>query len=214
FKLAILYFTESGEKVRRRKLIANDILIILKNEFGIEVKDYFIDLDLLQLINSVKRMYSGDDNGVDLYKFVTKHIFVNLNIDEKNYPSIFKHYLFFINEVEDRIKNNSLSSSVSSFKKMFKSRDGITLTTAHKVKGNEYDTVIAINLLNGKIPHWNEIFNVSDKGISSARKLLYVICSRAKNNLFLFSEVGYFTSKGDLLYPTQLLDKIEFDYNI
>ncbi|MGQ7899325.1 ATP-dependent helicase, partial [Enterococcus faecium] len=63
FKLAILYFTESGEKVRRRKLIANDILIILKNEFGIEVKDYFIDLDLLQLINSVKRMYSGDDNG-------------------------------------------------------------------------------------------------------------------------------------------------------
>lgn len=28
-------------------------------------------------------MYSGDDNGVDLYKFVTKHIFVNLNIDEK-----------------------------------------------------------------------------------------------------------------------------------
>ncbi|HBE7448407.1 TPA: UvrD-helicase domain-containing protein, partial [Enterococcus faecium] len=27
FKLAILYFTESGEKVRRRKLIANDILI-------------------------------------------------------------------------------------------------------------------------------------------------------------------------------------------
>ncbi|WP_426079886.1 hypothetical protein, partial [Escherichia coli] len=55
FKLAILYFTESGEKVRRRKLIANDILIILKNEFGIEVKDYFIDLDLLQLINSVKR---------------------------------------------------------------------------------------------------------------------------------------------------------------
>lgn len=40
---------------------------------------------------------------------------------------------------------------------MFKSRDGITLTTAHKVKGNEYDTVIAINLLNGKIPHWNEI---------------------------------------------------------
>ncbi|BDP68866.1 hypothetical protein EfmAA94_00390 [Enterococcus faecium] len=80
---------------------------------------------------------------------------------------------------------------------MFKSRDGITLTTAHKVKGNEYDTVSAINLLNGKIPHWNEIFNVSDKGISSARKLLYVICSRAKNNLFLFSEVGYFTSKGD-----------------
>lgn len=98
-----MYFTESGEKVRRRKLIANDILIILKNEFGIEVKDYFIDLDLLQLINSVKRMYSGDDNGVDLYKFVTKHIFVNLNIDEK-ITRLFLHYLFFINEVEDRIK--------------------------------------------------------------------------------------------------------------
>lgn len=70
---------------------------------------------------------------------------------------------------------------------MFKSRDGITLTTAHKVKGNEYDTVIAINLLNGKIPHWNEIFNVSDKGISSARKLLYVICSRAKI-IYFFSQ--------------------------
>lgn len=54
---------------------------------------------------------------------------------------------------------------------------------------------------------------VPDKGVDSARKLLYVICSRAKNSLFLFSEIGYITSKGTPLSSTQLLNEIEFDYD-
>lgn len=212
FKLSILYFTKSGEKVYRRKTLAKEILNILINEFGIEIDEYYIDLDLLKVINSSKKMCTSK-NGVELYEFITKRLFIEFNITEKNYPSVLKQYTFFVDEMKERIKNNSLSNDIASFERMFKSRKGITITTAHKVKGNEYDTVIAINLLNGKIPHWDEIINSPDKGENSARKLLYVICSRAKNNLFLFSEVGYTTKKGRPLLPSDLLKNIEFSYD-
>lgn len=212
FKLSVLYFTEPGEKVYRRKRLAKEILNILINEFRIEISERYIDLDLLKIINSSKKMCKAK-NGIELYDFITKCLFTKFNITEKNYPSVLTQYTFFINEMEDRIKNNALSNDISSFERVFKDRKGITITTAHKVKGNEYDTVIAINLLNGKIPHWEEIINSPDRGVNSARKLLYVICSRAKNNLFLFSEAGHTTKNGAPLLPTELLNKIEFDYD-
>lgn len=212
FKLAILYFTESGKKVSRRKAIASEILTIFTNEFGIEITENFLSLDLLKIINNIKRQCIKD-NGVELYKFVTNRLLSELQINKNTCPSIINQYDFFVEQMEKRIADYSLSTTINDFEKIFKERKGITITTAHKVKGKEYDTVIAINLLKGKIPHWNEVINSSDDGNNSARKLLYVICSRAKNNLFLFSETGYTTQKGSPLSPNQLLWNINFDYN-
>lgn len=212
FKLAVLYFTEPGIKVRKRKLIANEILGIFINEFGIEFGEQFINLDLLKIINSAKRRFVEND-GVELYKFVTNILFNRLNISKEIYPNIFKQYDVFLKDMIQRINNNSLSRDLDSFYRMFKQNKGITITTAHKVKGEEYDTVIAINLLKGKIPHWEEVFNSYDQGESSAMKLLYVICSRAKKNLYLFSEEGYLTGTGTSLTPTPLLKSVNFDFN-
>lgn len=212
FKLAILCFTEAGKKSRRRKRVASDIIRILTNEFGVDLTDDFLNLDLLQFINKQKNLYSGN-NGVELYQFVTEGLLDYLGILKKSYLPIFKQYNLFIQEVESRIESNNLSNTITSFQKMFKIREGITITTAHKVKGNEYDTVIAINLLKGRIPHWNEVYHTQDKGVDSSRKLLYVICSRAKNNLYLFSEEGYTTGNGQPLEPTNLLNKVQFEYD-
>jgi DNA helicase-2/ATP-dependent DNA helicase PcrA len=46
-------------------------------------------------------------------------------------------------------------------------------------------TVIAFGLLNGHVP------NANDTDRMSFENLLYVICSRAKTNLYLISERGH-----------------------
>src|SRR5699024_12457187 len=125
---------------------------IFTNELGIEFREQFINLDLLKIINSAKRKFIEND-GVELYKFVTNILFTSMNISKEIYPNIFKQYEVFLKDMIQRINKNSLSRDLNSFYRMFKQNKGITITTAHKVKGEEYDTVIAINLLKGKIPH-------------------------------------------------------------
>ena len=68
------------------------------------------------------------------------------------------------------------------------------MNTIHGIKGEEYNTVIAFGLLHGCVPHWENIIGKSDNGRSNSMKLLYVLCSRAKENLFLISERGRKTS--------------------
>ncbi|WP_348637348.1 3'-5' exonuclease [Aquimarina sp. 2201CG14-23] len=41
---------------------------------------------------------------------------------------------------------------MESFKKVFKQREGITISSIHGVKGAEYDTVIAFGILQGYVP--------------------------------------------------------------
>ncbi|MGJ7609234.1 3'-5' exonuclease [Variovorax sp. LT1R20] len=71
------------------------------------------------------------------------------------------------------------------FKKAFQTRSGILVSTIHGVKGAEFDVVIAHTLLEGMVPHFNDA-----AGDDSAKKLLYVVGSRARKNLHMFSETG------------------------
>lgn len=88
---------------------------------------------------------------------------------------------------------------------------GVVINTCVGVKGEEFETVIAYGLLNGYIPHWNEIF--SGNAIDASKKLMYVICSRAKLNLHLISERGRTTRRGDELTMTPELATKVFDYD-
>ena len=47
----------------------------------------------------------------------------------------------------------------------FKEREGIVVNTIHGVKGEEYTTVIAFDLLNGHLPHWDYIIDEDKKCI-------------------------------------------------
>ena len=71
------------------------------------------------------------------------------------------------------------------------------MNTIHGVKGEEYNTVIAFGLLHGYVPNWNDIIRKSDCGRSASMKLLYVLCSRAKENLYLISESGRTTKSNN-----------------
>ena len=106
---------------------------------------------------------------------------------------------------------NDLSSDYDDICSFFKEKQGVVISTIHGVKGEEYNTVIGFGLLNGVIPHWDYILKSDLKPIreSETKKLLYVLMSRAKQNLFLFSENDRITKNGSPLSPTDELSKIQ-----
>ena len=82
------------------------------------------------------------------------------------------------------------------------------------VKGEEYTTVIAFGLLYGYVPHWNIINNKPLRyQTDETKKLLYVVCSCAKKNLYLFSEQGRTTKKGWELPPTKEIESVAYMYD-
>ena len=61
------------------------------------------------------------------------------------------------------------------------------------------------------IPHWNDVF--FGDPTDASKKLMYVICSRAKTNLHLISETGRTTKSGKpLIINPELASKI-FEYD-
>jgi DNA helicase-2/ATP-dependent DNA helicase PcrA len=62
-------------------------------------------------------------------------------------------------------------------------REKIVLSTIHQAKGLEWHTVFIINLTDGDFPHRRAI--LEDGGLEEERRLFYVACTRAKENLFL-----------------------------
>lgn len=102
-----------------------------------------------------------------------------------------------LNATRERMKKYKMNYKATDLPKFFSSSSGVKITTAHSTKGDEYEVVICTGLLEGKIPHWNDIINCGDTHQDYiARRLLYVISSRAKKHLYLISELGYRTTRG------------------
>ena len=106
---------------------------------------------------------------------------------------------------EKELKKNNLETGIENFKSIYEPKKGINASTIHKIKGEEYHTVIGIGLLKGYIPNWHNVYHDGDKGKREAEKTLYVLMSRAKRNLYLFSETSRKTRKGTNLVPTEFL---------
>ncbi len=103
---------------------------------------------------------------------------------------------------------------VESFKQCFKEKEGVVINTFHGVKGEEYTTVIAFGLLYGYVPHWNIINNKPLRyQTDETKKLLYVVCSRAKKISIFFSEQGRTTKKGWELPPTKEIESVAYMYD-
>ncbi|MDS7930085.1 ATP-dependent helicase [Acinetobacter sp. V91_7] len=111
-----------------------------------------------------------------------------------------------LNATRARMTKYKMDYKASELEKFFSSSSGVKITTAHSTKGDEYEVVICTGLLEGKIPHWNDIMGCGDTHQDYvARRLLYVISSRAKKHLYLISELGYRTTKGAPYRPTRQL---------
>ncbi len=95
------------------------------------------------------------------------------------------------------------------FKKVFADRTGITISTIHGVKGAEFDAVIAYGLLEGMVPHFSD-----PAQIETAKKLVYVVSSRARKNLHLISERGRSRGWSGDYQPTDVIVGCAFQSHI
>ena len=210
FLIGKLLFTQhSGHRLLRRKE-ANEILNIIKEDYGLNISDTISKLDILKLINSTHFII---DNGVSALEDAVKNVLTLLKI--KSEGRLEKSRMQFFEKIDSRVREYILPYDCNAMEKSFKEKAGIVINTIHGVKGEEYKTVIGFDLLNGHLPHWDYIYNEDLKRIRSeeTNKMLYVLCSRAKENLYLFSENGRTTQKG---YPLSCTDEIRnctFEYD-
>ncbi|HIF9193117.1 TPA: UvrD-helicase domain-containing protein [Photobacterium damselae] len=110
-----------------------------------------------------------------------------------------------IDATKIRMEKHDMDYRAHDLKRFFGKSKGVKITTCHSAKGDEYDVVICTGLLEGKIPHWNDVFVSNQHANYVARRLLYVIGSRAKKHLYMVSERGHKTQKGLDYVPTRQL---------
>ncbi|ELV8737776.1 ATP-binding domain-containing protein, partial [Vibrio vulnificus] len=105
-----------------------------------------------------------------------------------------------------RMKSYSMNYEASDLHRFFCDPSGVKITSCHSTKGDEYDVVICTGLLKGKVPHWQDIRNRSMQHQNYvARRLLYVVASRAKKHLYMISENGYVSNSGYHYVKTEQL---------
>lgn len=124
---------------------------------------------------------------------------INLSISNDSY--YYQEMELLINATLKRMLKYNMAYKANELHLFFNFRSGVKITTCHSTKGDEYEVVICTGLLNGKIPNWNDIIDCSSEHQNYvARRLLYVVSSRAKKHLYMISERGYKTKRG---YPYQ-----------
>ena len=145
------------------------------------------DKQFLRICNSI----SIDENdGLKYLEIFFSEICTRLSISLDDYEMLYEHYVAFFESSKSRIdrlikEGNPSIGEIESFRKVFKQKDGITVSTIHGVKGEEYDTMIGFALLDDYVPDFRD-----SNGDANAKKLLYVLASRARKNLHIISEYG------------------------
>lgn len=198
----------SPEMYVRRRRWAHDLISTLR-DWGVDVGEHSSS-GILKIVNDI---VINEDDGLkylELFfvEFASKLGF--LISDHLDLQNDFKAFFESSQARLARLEKDGVvyMGTISAFRRALQERTGITVSTVHGVKGAEFDTVIAYGLLEDIVPHFND-----PDGQDSARKLLYVACSRARKNLHLISEQGRVRFKDFLYYPTNVLAAREFQYD-
>jgi superfamily I DNA/RNA helicase len=204
YLMARLVFTESGQKSSIRKKVATELLSILRDDCKTSIPDGIDNYDILKVVN--QSINHKEDGIVNLQNCI-EAVFHLLKIQLNHERHLHDLYFQFFEKIQDRIQRYKIATDHSSISKFFRERNGVVLSTIHGIKGEEYTTVIAFALHNGYLPHWDYIIKKELKSLrlGETKKLLYVLCSRAKMNIYLFSETGRMTSSGNDYTPTDEL---------
>ena len=212
FKLSRIILSEPSPDLYIRRLRwSNEVIDDLTNAgvdtFNINKKSF------LRLCNSIK---IEETDGLKYLEKFFFEVFSKLSIDIKEFTTLTEHYQSFFDSSKQRIERLKQEGidyigDIETFKKVFKQRKGITVSTYHGVKGAEFDTVIAFALLKGYIPHFSDT-----NGDENSKKMLYVIASRARKNLYLIAERGRFQNFGSPpreYEMTKHLDEYNYSYD-
>lgn len=209
YKLSRIALTEPSPVMYVRRLRwAGEILRDL-NDCGVSTPDISPKM-LLRICNTINIV---EADGLQYLNQFFEAILNSLNINLNSYVQLEEHHRAFFASSESRLtrlENEGVDQirGISFFKRVFQNRSGITVSTIHGVKGAEFDVVIAYALLEGMVPHFNDA-----NGNESSQKLLYVIGSRARRNLHLFSESGRPRGRSNVYSATEVLVACDFEYD-
>jgi len=184
FRLSRIILTEPSPNLYIRRLRWSTEIIKELNNAGVDTSQ-INKKRLLKLCNSIN---ITETDGLKYLRVFFGELCKQLGIIISDFPTLKEHYNSFFESSNKRIERLleegiDYIGNIGTFRKVFQQRKGITVSTFHGVKGTEFDTVIAFALLQDYIPHFSD-----SKGIENSRKLLYVIASRARKNLYLISE--------------------------
>lgn len=215
YKLSRLFLTQPNPKIyslryRWAKELIDDFRILLNIEFNETLR---IERNLLKLINSIK---SNEIEGIDYLNDCFDQFIKAVGIDYFIYPQLVESRKQFFKTIESRLKDPdyNVPSDIQSFKSFYREMTGVIINTCVGVKGEEFETVIAYGLLHGYVPHWNEVFDENCDEVEASKKLLYVVCSRAKTNLHLICEAGRKTKTGRNIEINNQLRRVKFSYDL
>lgn len=212
YKLSRIVLTEPSPYMYVRRLrwsreILNDLELAGGDVSELNSKRF------LKICNSINII---ENDGLKYLEMFFKEISSELSLNINNYPTLIEHYNSFFNSSRKRIERlvkegNEFIGNIENFRKVFKQREGITVSTVHGVKGEEYDTMIGFAILDDYIPHFSD-----GNGDENSRKMLYVLASRARKNLHIISEKGraihsHFAPEGKTPTPKLLEYKYEYD---
>lgn len=208
YLIARLLFTQNSGHINSRKRIALEIMNILHMDFGVSVPEYIDNYLLLKTVNATE---INIKDGIETLERAINGLLSLLKIQKEDIPTLNMSYLEFFEKTRTRIKSNNLKYDWDSIEKSFKEKKGIVVNTIHGVKGEEYTTVIGFSLHHGILPHWETTKKPNCK--DETYRLLYVLCSRAKKNIYLFSEEGCYSANRYHYEATQDLKQYRFEYD-
>jgi DNA helicase-2/ATP-dependent DNA helicase PcrA len=201
----------SGRLLSVRSRWANEILNHLS-----DVHHHTRELTAKNLLKVINSFQSETRVGTEYLKECFEFMLDELDLDLVSDVALKEQFNLFFEKATSNIENNNgqYEDSVVALKSFFKESTGIVVNSCHGVKGEEYKTVIAFGLLKGFIPHWSDIINQpAHVGQNAESKMLYVIASRAKEKLYLFSEYGRRTQGGNPYETSNLLNTYSYQYD-
>lgn len=210
YKVARIALTDSAPDLFRRKVRwAREVLDELARAGHVH------DLsprELLKITNGIQlRATRGTEYLADYFEEFAKSFDLILRPDSE--LSIQRQGFFdrMTNRIARIRRDEGIDGDdLETFRAVFRPRTGIVISTIHGVKGAEFDSVIAFGLLEGLVPHFSE---PAHEKLDTAKKLMFVIGSRARMNLYLISETG----RGHPRYPKYQSDVLKplatYDYS-
>ncbi|GAA0892661.1 ATP-dependent helicase [Fulvivirga kasyanovii] len=211
FKVSKIVLTEPSPVLYVRRLRWSGEVIDDLVTAGVDI-DGLSPKRFLRLCNSIELQ---EEKGLEYLRQFFDILLCELAINIEAHLQLKEHYNSFFASSEARIARltkdgHEFIGNIENFRKVFKQREGITISTIHGIKGAEYDTVISFALLEDYVPHFSD-----RNGRSNAKKMLYVIASRARKNLHLISERGRlypYGSPPNEYLPTLELVRYEYNY--
>ncbi|TKJ70969.1 ATP-dependent helicase [Pseudomonas sp. CFBP13508] len=203
YKLIRLHhLKKSNKNYNRRTRLANEILLALQG-MAVNVDENF---DARSLLRTSNRILINEADIIGYIHSLTQAFCAALGILVSNHRELSEQYDSLVKATNTRINKDGIDRDTRNLSKYFNELTGVKVTTCHSTKGDEYEVVICAGLLEGRIPHWDEIINKNHSySTYMARRLLYVISSRAKSALYLFSEKGIYTASKNEYIPTKQL---------